>query len=310
MKLTLQSGWLLLCVFALPFHVFGQSQTPTAPSPAPSVPPASSAQSTDTTTSSPSALRPPKYTPNYTNTGSGLSLEPIYWLPYGHPLLHTGDYNNTGTLGDYAYQGNPDRSIGGTIVVPAGKGASVRVNYFRTKMTGGNIAPQNLNLFGVAIPGGDIVASQAKITNFKASYDFVTYYWNKKGGDLRLKTLYEVQYLSIDSTIDDFQLQTDGTYNINPTGATKTIILPTFGVGLDQTVSKHFRLEVRGSGFALPHRSEIGDAEGDIAVRYGRVELIAGARVYYFRTTRRADHFIDGTLSGPFVGLRLYWKKN
>jgi hypothetical protein len=307
-KLTLQSAWLSLCLLALPWHVFAQSQTPTEPS-APTVPPASSAQSTDTTSSSPSALRPPKYTPNYTNTGSGLSLEPIYWLPSGHPMLNTGDYNNTGTPGNYAFPGKPDRSIGGSVIVPAGKGGAVRVSYFQTKVTGGSTTSQNLNLFGVAVPGGDPVGSLAKITDFKVSYDFVTYYWNKKGGDIRLKTLYEVQYVSIDSTIDDFQLQTDGTYNINPTGATKSIIAPTFGLGLDQTVSKHFRWEVRGSGWGLPHRSIIGDAEGDIALRYGRVELVAGARMFYFRTTRRSDQFLEGTLSGPFVGLRLYWKK-
>lgn len=313
MKVTLPSGWLLLCLSALPSYLYGQNQTPatppsTAPT-APSVPPASAAPASDTTPPSPSALAPPKYTPNYVNTGSGLSIEPVYWLPHGQPLLHTGDYNTTGTDGSFDYPGTLGRALSGNVVVPAGKGASVRFSYFQTTISGGTTAPQNLNLFGTPINAGDPVASQAKITDFKLSYDFVTYYWNFKGGDLRLKTLYEMQYFSVDSSIDDFQLQTNGTYNIVPTGGTKSIIAPTFGVGLDQTVSKHFRWEARGSGWALPHRSKIGDTEADIAVRYGYAELVAGARVYYFRTSRRADHFNDGTLYGPYVGLRLYWHK-
>ena len=313
MKVTLRFAWLLLCLSALPLCICGQSQTPatppSTPTGSPNVPPASSAQTTDTTPAPAGTLRPPKYTPNYTNTGSGLSIEGIYWQPYGHPTLNTGDYNNTGEPGNFAYPGNLDRSIGATVVVPAGKGGSVRFNYFQTTMSGGSVASQNLNLFGTSIPGGDPLASQAKLTNYKLSYDFVTYYWNKKGGDIRLKTLYEVQYLSIDSTFDDFQLQNDGTYNLNPAGATKSVLLPTFGVGLDQTVNSHFRWEVRGSGWALPHRSMLGDTEVAIAYRYGHVELVGGARLYHFRTTRRADHFIDGTVYGPYVGLRLYWKK-
>jgi len=316
-KVTLQSAWLSLCLCALPLHIYGQSQTPATPpstpanSPgAPSVPPASSAQSTDTAqTPSVGTLRPPKYTPNNTNTGSGLSIEGMYWQPHGQPLLHTGDYNTTLTDGNFDYPGTLARSLGAVVVVPAGKGGSVRFEYFSTTMNGGSVAPQNLNLFGTAIPGGDPLASQAKVTNYKLSYDFVTYYWNFKSGDLRLKTLYEIQYLTVDTTVDDFQLQNDGTYNLNPAGGTKSIIAPTFGLGLDQTLGSHFRWEARGSGWALPHRSKIGDTEVAIAYRYGYAELVAGDKAYYFRTTRRADHFNDGTLYGPYVGLRLYWHK-
>jgi hypothetical protein len=313
-KVILQSGGLLLCLWALPLSLCGQNQAPatppSTPAPAaPSVPPASAAQSTDTTPPSPSAPAKPKFTPNYVNTGSGLSIEPTYWLPRGQPLLHTGDYNTTLTDGNFDYPGSLNRALSGNVVVPTGKGSSVRFSYFQTTMNGSSTAAQDLNLFGTPINQGDPLASSVQITNYKLSYDFVTYYWNHKGGDIRLKTLYEMQYLTANTSIDDFQLQTNGTYNLNPAGGTKSIIAPTFGIGLDQTVSSHFRWEFRGSGWGLPHRSKIGDTEAAIAARYGYVELVAGARLYYFRTSRRADHFNDGTLYGPYVGLRLYWHK-
>ena len=121
--------------------------------------------------------------------------------------------------------------------------------------------------------------------------------------------MYEFQYLAIDNNITDFQPQTDGTYNVNPISSTMSITVPTFGLGLDQTVSRHFRWEARGSGWALPHRSKIGDTEVNIAARFGYVELVAGGRAFYFRSTRRSDHYVDGFIYGPYVGLRLYWKK-
>jgi hypothetical protein len=125
-----------------------------------------------------------------------------------------------------------------------------------------------------------------------------------------LKTLYEIQYTNINTSVDDFQLLTNGTFNVNPVSGSTSIILPTFGVGLDGTLSRHFRWETRASGFGLPHRAQIADGEADVGVRFGRVELIAGARAYYFRTSRRQPQFNSGAPFGPYVGLRFYWKKN
>jgi hypothetical protein len=312
-KLTLSTGWLLLCLAALPLCLFGQAQTPppSATPTAPSAPQAPAAAPTPETTppAAPSVLAPPKYTLNNVNNGMGLSIEPILFQPYGHPMIHTGDYNTTLTPGNLLYPGNPDRSFTGNIVVPVGKGGDVRFSYFQTTVTSGTVASADLNFFGNAVSEGDPLGTQAKISSYKVSYDFVTYFWNHKNGDLRLKTLYEFQYLSIDNIINDFQPQTDGTFNLNPIEATKSISAPTFGLGLDQTLGKHFRWEARGSGWALPHRSKIGDTEVNIAARYGYVEVVAGARAFYFRTTRRADHYVDGLIYGPYVGLRLYWKK-
>jgi hypothetical protein len=304
-------AWLLLCLWAAPAWLSGQDQTQPPPPEAPAAPPASPSAPPPPAKPSPAAPATPKYTPSVVNTGNGASIEPMYWLVRGSPVLRRGDDNNNtlNTPGDLDYPGRLGRAPAGMVTIPIGKNDSVHVSYFQTTMSGLTTAGQNLNLFGVAITGGDPLASRIKISSYKASYEFLTYYWNRPSGDLRLKTLWEVQYLDADSTINDFVPQPDGTFIASPANGTKTMILPTFGVALDQSVGPHFRWEAKGSGFGLPHRSILGDGEADIALRYGRVELIAGARALHFRTTRRADQYNSGTLYGPYVGLRLYWRK-
>ncbi len=313
MKVTLRSAWLLLCLSAVPLVLCGQAQPSATPTtPATTVPPVTPAPSTtaDTPPASPSALPAPRFTLNPTNTGVGLSIEPIYWLTRGTILLRTGDYNTSGQSSDLDYGGKLDHAYGATVIVPASKNGSVRFTYFSTTLNGSAYAPTNLILFGgTEASVGDPMTTQAQLSNYKLSYDYITYFWNHKGGDIRLKTLYEVQYTSINTTVNDFQPQTNGTYVVNPLSGTTSIILPTFGLGLDGTLSKHFRWETRVSGFGLPHRSKIADGEVDVAARWGRVELIVGARGYYFRTSRRQPQFNTGAPYGPYAGLRFYWGK-
>jgi hypothetical protein len=92
--------------------------------------------------------------------------------------------------------------------------------------------------------------------------------------------------------------------NATNTLGTRSLFLPTLGVGADIVPSKHFRIEVKGSGFALPHRSYIGDAEGAAVIRAWHVELAGGGRYYRFRTSPNSDEYVRGTMFGPFVSLR------
>ncbi|HEV2202258.1 MAG TPA: hypothetical protein VGR73_20760 [Bryobacteraceae bacterium] len=296
-----RSAWLVLCLWAMPALLRGQDQTP-PPGPPPEAP---------ASPPSPAAPPKPKYTPSIVDTGNGASIEPMYWLTRGQPVLRRGDDNNNtiNTPGDLNYPGRLGRAPEGMVTIPIGRNDSVHVSYFQTQMTGTTTASQNLNFFNVAVTQGDPLAARLKVSSYKASYEFLTYFWERPKGDLRLKTLWEMQYVSVDNTIDDFVPQSDGTFLSNPAGATKSIFLPTFGLALDQSMGEHFRWEVKGSGFGLPHRSILGDAEADIALRYGRVEFVAGGRTLHFRTTRRADHYDAGTLYGPYVGVRLYWRK-
>lgn len=285
-----------------PSQAPGQTQNP-----APTVPSAS-----EPTATAPSAtLRPPQEVSSTVNTGTGLSIEPYYWLTRGSaPLVRAGAANFTGVPGEFKYLSNPDSAIGVRLNIPVSKNGTLRGSYFQTQSTGFATASQNLNLFGQSISSGDLLATRYRIEAFKLSYDYLTYFWKRGNAEIRLKTLYEVQRISVSNEVDDFQTDSSGDLvNINPATATKSFFFPTFGVGIEHTLSSHFRWEARASGFVLPHKQVLGDLEADIAFRVKHFELLAGGRYLHYKTNPQADQYDIGSLWGPYVGLRYYWKK-
>jgi hypothetical protein len=259
------------------------------------------------------------------NTGNGLSIEPMYWFTRGIPVLRAGDAwlagagSSPGALSDNAANpGNLDyadkmkRSPAARISVPVSKNATIRFSYFRANSyTGVTAAPGNINLFGQAIAGGDVLTTSSNVEGYKLSYDYLTYFWKRGNSELRLKTLYEIQRINVSSEADDFQVDTTGALiNINPVLGSQAVFLPTFGLGLEHTLSRHVRWEARGSAFGLLHRGDIVDAEADVAFRVSHFEVLGGARWLHFKTTPRAAQYNVENLYGPYVSVRYYWKKN
>jgi hypothetical protein len=259
------------------------------------------------------------------NTGNGISIEPIYWFVKGIPVLRAGEAwlagagSSPGPLADNAanpgslnYTGKLNRSPGVRVSIPVSKNATIRFSYFKANsFTGLTSAPGNLNLYAQPIAGGDVLTTSSNLEGFKLSYDYLTYFWKRGNSELRLKTLYEIQRISVNSEVDDFQVDTTGALvNINPIIGSQSVFLPTFGLGLEHTLSRHFRWEARGTGFGLPHRGNIVDAEGEIAFRVSHFEVLGGARWLHFKTTPKAAQYNVETMSGPYVSLRYYWKKN
>ena len=308
MKSSLKT--VLLCLLLAGAAGRAQNQAP-APSanqaPEQTVPPA-----TAPTAATPTAtLPPPREVPSIVNTGSGLSIEPIYWYTRGSaPLVRAGQANFTGVPGEFQYPSDPYHAIGARVSIPVSKNGTLRGSYFQTQSTGVAVASQNLNLFGQSITSGDFLATRYRIETFKLSYDYLTYFWKRGNAEIRLKTLWEIQRISVSNEVDDFQTDSSGNLvNIQPATATKSFIYPTFGLGIEHTLSRHVRWEARASGFALPHKKVLGDAEAAIAFRVKHFELLAGGRYLHYKTSPKADQYDTGSLWGPYVGLRYYWKK-
>jgi hypothetical protein len=55
---------------------------------------------------------------------------------------------------------------------------------------------------------------------------------------------------------------------------------------------------------AIPHHSAIGDAEGTVVIRIRSLEIFAGGKTLYFKTSPQSDTYTKGTLWGPYGGLR------
>lgn len=316
----------LLCLLLAVATGWAQNQNPSqnpnqAPAPAA---PASPAPAPAATTL-PSATTPTAATPPVTatssrqvevsspiNTGNALSFEPIYWFAKGISVLRGGAADTNTDPGNLDFTGKLKRSPGARVSIPVSKNGTIRFSYFKANsFTGVTTAPVNLNLFGQAVTGGDVLTTISDLEGFKLSYDYLTYFWKHGNSELRLKTLYEVQRISVNSEVDDFVVDTTGALiNINPIIGSQSVFLPTFGLGLEHTLSRHFRWEARGSGFGLPHRGDIGDAEAQIAFRVSHFEVLGGARWLHFKTTPKAAQYNVQNMYGPYVSLRYYWKKN
>ena len=323
MKSSFES--VVLCLLLAVGTGWAQNQNPgqnTNQPPAPSTPAPSA---TTPSAPAPAATTPQPATPAVTatssrrpevsstvNTGNALSFEPMYWFPKGIPVLRGGATDLNTDPGNLDYTGKLKRSPGARVTIPVSKNATIRVSYFKANsFTGETTAPVNLNLFGQAVTGGDFLSTVTNLEGYKLSYDYLTYFWKRGNSELRLKTLYELQRISVSNEVDDFVVDTTGALiNINPILGSQSVFLPTFGLGLEHTLSRHFRWEARGSGFGLPHRGDIGDAEAQIAFRVSHFEVLGGARWLHFKTSPKAAQYNVQNMYGPYVSLRYYWKKN
>jgi hypothetical protein len=289
-------GGLLLMPLGLVAPLFGQD-APQAPEPEPPKP-------------SPT-LRVAEVAPTV-NDGAGLSLELLYWLGDPKINLRTGQQNANADTGDLNYPGKQDRrrTGGAMVTIPAGKNAVVRGTYFTTKKTGGLISPTDADYFTNLVSTGDTLLTEVKLTNMKASYEYLTYFFNRGSSNFRVKTLWEVQYLNTSNTVSIFHPQDDGTYVTTSAFKDRTLILPTFGMGIENTVNRHVRWEAKASGFGLPGKASLIDGEASVGIRYGRVEFLAGGKYLRFNTSPKVDDsYSRGTMFGPYAGVRLYWKK-
>jgi hypothetical protein len=287
--------------------VIGNSQDP-ASSQTPAPPP-----STPAPVQQPSAtLRAPVEVPSLVNNGHGLSLDVLYWFGKSSPDLRGGATDVNTQPGNFNYNSSysSDKAIHYRVSIPIGNNSVVRSSYFQTQRTGFTTIPVDSILFGQAVVGGDPAATRYKIEGFKVSYEYLSYFWKRRSSEVRFKTLYELQRISVTNEVDDFVLNNDGvTYTVNTATGSRAVFLPTFGVGIEYTMSPHFRIEARGSGFGLPHKGDIGDAEATLAYRRGRIEILGGYRFLHFKTNPKSDQYNVGNLYGPYAGLRFYWKK-
>jgi hypothetical protein len=251
---------------------------------------------------------PPPQDPSILEDG-GFSIEPIYWLNRAQPTLRGG---KTATeFGTLDYGGRAKASVGGEIGIPAGRANSLRVSYFRVQGRTASTAVQDATLFSQAYSAGDFLQARYLIQSGKISWDYLSYTLNKREMKIRVKTLYEVQYTNVGTNISaPFKAVTtdsSGNTNDNTAHGTKSLIYPTFGMGLESALGRHFRWEVKGSGFGIPHRGNIWDAQGSIAVRLGPIEILAGERAFHFKTSPSGDQYFVDTLSGAYAGVRYYW---
>lgn len=256
----------------------------------------------------PKAQQPPPQEPYIIEDG-GLSIEPIYWLNRAQPSLSGGAAATS--FEGLAYPGHAKAALGGELGIPAGRSNTLRFSYFRVQGNANSTLTQDASLFSEGYTAGDYLTSSYTIQIAKISWDYLGYTWYKRSGKIRLKTLYEAQFVTVSTNIDaplkPVTTDSSGNTNDNTAHGSKNLIYPTLGVEFEQALGHHFRWEVKGSGFGIPHRGDIWDAQADLALHVGQVEILAGGKAFHFKTSPQSEQYFTDTLSGAFVGIRYYW---
>ena len=238
-----------------------------------------------------------------------LTLGVFYWVtgPGTQPSYYGGsqafDYE---TLTNW---GRPHRSPGIEASIPITRTGELHLEYFRTKGDGNQNSPGTLDIFGASYSQGDYLATQYQLQSGKLYLDDLLWPERFPVPRFRIKSLWEVEWAQIKSTIDapllDVALAPSG--QKASADATRRIVLPAFGLAAEYALTPHVLLRAAASGFGIPHKADIWDTEATIAWRRGAWEIRGGAKALHFKSSPNNTAYVSGTLMGAFVGLRWHW---
>ena len=232
------------------------------------------------------------------------------WLPIGQPSVDKGHGASFTDPSKLEMVGKSKGAFGAEIGIAAGLHNSVHVSYFQSKQSGTTSAAHELVVFAQTYAAGDVLSTDSKLTDYKLSYEYLTWPYPVEARHFRLKTLWQVQYVAMkggfDAPILSATPDSSGTVTSYAAGGSKGFITPAIGLGVHEYATRNFHFEANVSGFMLPHRWQLVDSDATIAYRAGRIELRAGAKGFLFRTSPKGDYFYSGKMGGAFVGLRWY----
>jgi hypothetical protein len=197
------------------------------------------------------------------------------------------------------------------VSVPITRTGEIKFEGFLPKGTGSQTNSTATTVFSVGYNKGEYLATQYQIQAGKLYLDDLLYPYKFPVSKFRLKSLWEVQYIGIKGTVDGpLAPTTDSSGNaVTNTGTgSRNIIFPTFGIAAEYAVSPHILLRAAGSGFGVPHRAEIWDAEGTVGYRRNNFEFRVGYKALHFKTSPQKDEYFTDTLSGGFVGVLYHWQ--
>ena len=249
---------------------------------------------------------------------TGFSIGVMGWFPVQAPTIDKGHAADWTQPTNTKFAGKPKYSPEGDIGIALGLHNALRFTYFQDRASGNlTSGASDLRIWDVVYPAQNVLATDYKIQSAKISFDYLTWPYPVESRKFRLKTLWQVQYLNIKTSLNAPLIpvvDSSGNPLVDATGnpldyhsqGSKSVILPTLGIGLAEYVNRHLRLELNGSGFTIPHHSTIWDGDASANFRYGHWELRVGAKAFHFKTSTQADFFFKQTLASGIVGVRWY----
>jgi len=303
----------------------GAQQPPAAPpaaassqTPSGQTPPAPDQPSQDQDTSSTLMTVPelPKIPEVQMPGERGVWIGGTMWNGNAKPELEKGSFDYA-YLGNIRMMGNPRGDQGFDVHVALGLHDVIRASYFSSRASGNVYSPSELGLISQVYLQGDYLATDYHLENVKIGFDYLAWPYPVKNSRFRLKTLWEMQFVSVRVGFDAPLLPIVDSLgnslqdaNGNPLSYavehTYKFYIPQVGIGMQYWVTRAFRLEAGGAGFSIPHHQNSYDFEGSMNFRAGHYELNLGYRGFHFRTSAQQDFWVRGTAVGPFVGVHWY----
>jgi hypothetical protein len=239
---------------------------------------------------------------------AGVSIGFTGWAPFGNNYLDKGHSASFSGPSFAQLAGSSHGSFGAEVGVAAGLHNTIKASYFFAKTSGSLTAPTDLVLFSQTYSAGEALSNSSKLSVVKLSYEYLTWPYPVERRHFRLKTLYQVQYVTMRTAFDDpvksATPDSTGTITSYATLGSKSFFSPAFGLGIHEYAARNLHFEVDVTGFAWPHRIQLLDTEASVGYRIGVFDIRAGAQAFHFRTSPQNDYFFRGTLAGAFVGIR------
>lgn len=246
---------------------------------------------------------PPPVTTERDTGGDNFSIEPFYWLTHAAPTVAQGHANTDLDPGALGFPGLSKFADGVFITVPTGHENSFEFRFFQQTGQGNSVLGTTEQFFTTQYAIGDVLATNYRLTNYKLSWNYLTYPYPSAGAKFRFKTLYEFQYAAIRGSFD-----APADVNAVPTEGIKSIIRPTLGAGIEYHLARRVRFEAKLSGMGFPHHGDLYDGEASLVGGGPHFEFLLGARIFHLKTSPTSDQYYKETLWGPYAGLRLIWK--
>ena len=111
------------------------------------------------------------------------------WLPSGQIWSDKGHAAAFLDPSKLELPGKAKPALGAEVGIAVGLHNSIRVSYFNFRRSGTTTAPHELVIFDQTYSSGNELATTAKVSNYKISYEYLTWPYPVEARHFRLKTL-------------------------------------------------------------------------------------------------------------------------
>ena len=261
---------------------------------------------------------PPVKVPDVRRPGeSGFWVGVDVWFPKQQPIFNEGNSNTAPYPSFITMQGTPQAAESLEVGAAVGLHNTLKFNVMYFRAAGDFTTPIDIEPLGQVYTAGTYVSTNYKTESFKLSYEYLTWPYPVGSRKIRLKTLWQLQYTQINPQFDsplgyydsngNVVLDTNGNPVVLSASRWKHIFSPELGLAGSYYPSRHFRVELEGSGFGWPHHYYIWN--GDLTLNYrvfGHFEIRAGENGFGFKTSTTSDYYVKGKWNALFLGVRWY----